>query len=220
MKQPELVFDEKFAAVYDEKVDLWTASREALFSLMRLILADLPPDARFLGVGAGTGTELIALAQTFPGWHFTAVEPAPAMLDICRHKVEQSGLASRFTFHQGFLDALPASKPFDGATCLLVSHFFAQSQERSQFFAQIASRLRPQGILISSDLVLGMAPGVFQNLREPWLRMVKSPHWNPGDVAALTPPEVEAIIAAGGFETPTLFFQTLLIHAWFSRRAN
>ena len=38
------------------------------------------------------------------------------------------------------------------------------------------------------------------------------------DVAILPPQEVGTIIAAGGFETPVLFLQTGLIHAWYARR--
>lgn len=38
------------------------------------------------------------------------------------------------------------------------------------------------------------------------------------DVAVLPPPEVASIIAAGGFDSPVLFFQSLLIHAWYARR--
>ena len=39
-----------------------------------------------------------------------------------------------------------------------------------------------------------------------------------GDVAVLPPAQVEAIIAAGGFEPPVRFFQAGLIHGWISRR--
>ena len=38
------------------------------------------------------------------------------------------------------------------------------------------------------------------------------------DVAVLPLPEVASVIAAGGFESPVLFFQSLLIHAWYARR--
>jgi tRNA (cmo5U34)-methyltransferase len=38
------------------------------------------------------------------------------------------------------------------------------------------------------------------------------------DVAVLPPSEVASIIAAGGFDPPVLFFQTLLMHAWYARR--
>ncbi len=225
-----ILFDRKSATSYDKQNARWESEREALFALMRLVFAELPPDARILCVGAGTGTELIALAQAFPQWRFTAVEPASAMLEICHRKAEESGIASRCVFHEGYLDSLPVSEPFDGATCLLVSQFIKQAEERSQFFGQIAQCLRPGGILVSSDLVLGVSPSVYRGLVEVWLRMRGSGGseediermravWNQ-HITALTPPEVEAIIAAGGFDTPVLFFQALFIHAWFSKRTS
>ena len=224
-----ILFDQKTAASYDKQTALWAPSRDALFSLMRLIFAEFPADARILCVGVGTGTEMIALAQAFPGWQFAAVEPAGAMLDICRQKAEENGVASRCTFHEGYLDSLPVCDPFDGATCLLVSQFIKEATERSHFFGQIAQRLRPGGILINSDLVLGLSPLVHESLFEVWLRMLGGSGWNEeaiekmraswrSHLAALTPPEIEAIIAAGGFDTPALFFQTFFIHAWFSKR--
>jgi tRNA (cmo5U34)-methyltransferase len=226
-QQPPMLFDQKVAASYDKQTALW-AGREALFSFIRLILSELPANARILCVGAGTGTEIIALAQAFPQWQFTAVEPAPAMLDVCRRKAQESGIAPRCTFHEGYLDSLPASDLFDAETCLLVSQFLKQAEERSHFFRQIAERLRPCGILIDADLVLGMSPPVYQSSIEVWLRMQGS-SWSEEDIekmraawslniAALTPSEVEAIIVAGGFDTPVLFFQTLFIHAWFAKR--
>ncbi|MDP2752035.1 MAG: class I SAM-dependent methyltransferase [Rhodocyclaceae bacterium] len=89
MKNPSVIFDQEHTAKYDKQNARWASEREALFSLMRLILSELPSDARILCVGAGTGTEMIALAQAFPQWQFTAVEPAPAMLDVCRRKAEE-----------------------------------------------------------------------------------------------------------------------------------
>ncbi|MCD8488196.1 MAG: hypothetical protein LRZ84_16015 [Desertifilum sp.] len=82
--------------------------------------------------------------------------------------------------------------------------------------------------MINADLVLGLSPPVYQSLIEVWLRM-RGSGWSEEDIekmragwnlhiAALTPSEVEAIITAGGFDTPVLFFQTLFIHAWFSKR--
>ena len=228
---PSTVFNAQAAAAYDEKTALWNAVRDALFSFMRLILAELPADARVLCVGAGTGTELVALAHAFPDWRFTAVEPAPAMLKVCRAKAENAGVAARCTWHVGYLDSLPASQPFDAATCLLVSHFFTQAPERTAFFAQIAQRLRPGAVLISSDLVLGMPDEVYESLFEVWSRMLAGSGWTTAEIeklreaygtaiAALAPAEIESIIAAGGFDAPALFFQTVFIRAWFSRRTE
>ena len=230
-QEPTIVFDKERAASYDKRMAKLAPLRDALHLLIRMILSELPADARVLCVGVGTGSELIDLAQAFPQWQFTAVEPATAMLDICRRRVEESGITSRCTFHEGYLDSLPASDPFDAATCLVVSHFFMQKEERREFFNQIALRLRPQGYLISSDIVSDMSTAAYQSLLEVWLRKMKSPEVTDEhnenlraaygrDVAVLPPREVESIIASGGFDAPVLFFQTLLIHAWYSRRTS
>lgn len=203
--------------------------RDALHLLIHLVLSELPADARILCVGVGTGSELINLAQTFPQWQFTAVEPAAPMLDICRQRAEECGIASRCTFHEGYLDSLPASNSFDAATCLLVSHFFVQQDRRRNFFSQIASRVRPNGYLVSSDLSSDMSTSAYQSLLEVWLKMLRYtevPEMEVEkicasygrDVAVRSPLEVESIIASSGFDTPVLFFQTLLIHAWYAKR--
>lgn len=230
-QKPAFVFDQKAASSYDQRWAKLAPIRDSLDLFIRAILSELPADARILCVGVGTGSELINLAQAFPQWRFTAVEPAIPMLDVCRQKVEESGITARCTFHEGYLDSLPASDSFDAATCLVVSHFLMQKEERRNFFNQIALRLRPQGYLISSDIAYDMSTSAYQSLLDVWLRMMKSAELPEEDVekmrasygrdvAVLPPQEVASLIASGGFDTPVLFFQNLLIHAWYSRRTS
>ena len=222
-------FDKERASSYDKTFARLAPIRDALYLLIRQIFSELPADANILCVGAGTGTEIIYLAQNFPQWRFTAVEPAPAMLDICRQKAEECGISSRCTFHQGYLDSLPTSNSFHAATCLLVSHFMMQQDERSNFFRQIAARLHPNAYLVSSDLTCDMDTLEYQSLLEVWLRMLKFAQVPVTEVenirsaygenvALLSPQQVESIIIKGGFDSPTLFYQTLLIRAWYSKR--
>ncbi len=228
-QQPDIIFDEKFAATRDQKFAAFAPMQTALYAVINRIFADLPDDARILSVGAGTGAEIVALAEKFPYWRFTAIEPASAMLDVCRQKVADQGFADRCTFHNGFLDSLPASEPFDAATCLFVSQFLMQPAARSRFFNQIALRLRPDALLISADLSADTTSAAYEDLLRVWARMIVSPsvsieeieqmrHSHNSTVAVLPAREVETIIAAGGFEPPVLFFQYLLMHAWFTRR--
>ncbi|MEG3849656.1 class I SAM-dependent methyltransferase [Microcoleus sp. herbarium19] len=231
MQNPEssIVFDRERASSYDQRTAKIAPLRDALHLLIRIVLSELPANARILCVGAGTGSELIYLAQTFPQWQFTALEPAAPMLDICRQRAAEIGIASRCTFHEGYLDSLPPSQSFDAATCLLVSHFIMQPQDRRNFFSQIASRLRPNGYLVSSDVVSDMSTSAYQSLLEVWLRMLRYAEIPTEevekfrasygrDVAVLPPFEVESIIASSGFNTPVLFFQSLLIHAWYAKK--
>jgi tRNA (cmo5U34)-methyltransferase len=231
MKNQEstIVFDQERASNYDKRFAKLAPIRNALHLSIRLVLSELPNDARILCVGVGTGAELIDLAQAFPQWKFVAVDPAKPMLDICRQKAEEYGIASRCTFHEGTLDTLPALDPFHAATCLLVSHFFTQQEERRNFFRQIAARLLPDGYLVSADLASDMSSSTYQSLLKVWVRMLRYSEAPAEEIekflasygrdAAIIPTqEVATIIASSGFHTPVLFFQTLLIHAWYAKR--
>ncbi|MGL4620336.1 MAG: class I SAM-dependent methyltransferase [Chroococcidiopsis sp.] len=233
MKNQEstIVFDQERASKHDQQFAKLAPMRDGLDLSICMVLSELPDEARILCVGVGTGRELIYLAQHFPQWQFTAIEPATPMLDICRQKAEAYGIASRCTFHEGYLDSLPASDAFDAATCIWVSHFITQPEERHNFFRQIGARLRPNGYLVSSDLVSDMSTPTYQSLLAVTRRMFQYAEMPTEeiekiigaygqDVAILPTQEVESIIASRGFDTPVLFFQTFLIHAWYAKRTK
>ncbi|WP_034302701.1 class I SAM-dependent methyltransferase [Herbaspirillum sp. RV1423] len=213
------------AASYDNQWEKLAPLRDGLYLLLSAVLSDLPNNARILSIGAGTGAEIISLAEKFPGWHFTAVEPSGPMLEVFRHKAEKQGITSRCTFHEGYLDSLPKGEAFHAATSLLVSQFILEQDKRVGFFQSIKQRLRPDGYLISSDLSSDVDSYSYLNLLEIWMRMMSNADVGPEklnqmrtayarDVAILPQEKVGEIIASGGFEQPTLFYQCGLIHAW------
>ncbi|MBL0094556.1 MAG: class I SAM-dependent methyltransferase [Piscinibacter sp.] len=226
--QIKTTFDRQ-AATYDQQWSKLVALRDCLHLLLGSVFATLPPAARILCVGAGTGAEIQLLAERYPGWFFTAVEPSPAMLSACRERAEAQGYAQRCRFHEGYLDSLPADQPFDAATSFLVSQFILNRQERAAFFRAIAERLRPGGLLASSDLASDLTSAAQQDLLEVWFRTMATAEPSTEalqrlreayerDVGVLPPAEVEAIIRCGGFDAPVQFFQAGLIHAWYSKR--
>ena len=142
------------------------------------------------------------------------------MLDVCRQKVEEGGITSRCTFHEGYLDSLPLSTPFNAATCLLVSQFIMQPEERRIFFGQISNRLRPGGHLVSADLSSGTSASAYENLLEVWFQMqrfngipeeaIERMRLVYGrDVAVSTSQEIEELIASSGFDAPVTIFSSL-----------
>jgi tRNA (cmo5U34)-methyltransferase len=229
LKEPLVAFDQAHAAVYDQRFAKLAPMRDTLHLLISAVFADLPAKARILCVGAGTGLELIYLAQKFPKWRFAVVEPSAPMLEVCRRKAEECGITPRCVFHGDYLDSLPSSAAFDAATSLLVSQFILAPDARAAFFRAIAKRLRPGGYLVSADLAFDTASATYQSLLEVWMRLMRETGSPPEqlerfrvangrDVALLPLEQVSAIIASSGFETPVLFFQTCLIHAWYAQR--
>ncbi|MGR4068738.1 class I SAM-dependent methyltransferase [Billgrantia sp. C5P2] len=231
MNQEEIkaLFDQQ-AASYDTQWAKTAPIRNCLHLLLGSMFAELPADAKVLCVGVGTGDELLYLASEHPGWSFTAVEPSGAMLDICRQRTEKEGIASRCTFHEGYLGSLPVIEPHDAATCFLVSQFILDESERSRFFSEIADRLKPGGILASADLASDVESLEYEELLRAWMNMMSAADISSEavermrkayatDVGVLPPAKVASIIESGGFELPVQFFQAGLIHAWLSRRA-
>jgi tRNA (cmo5U34)-methyltransferase len=228
-QESSIIFDRERASNYDKRFAKLAPMRHALHLSIGVVLSELPDNARILCVGAGTGSELIDLAQAFPKWKFTALDPAAPMLDICRQKAEESGIASRCTFHEGYLDSLPASDPFDAATCIQVSQFIMQPEERRNFFRQVAERLLPNGYLVSSDFASDMSTPAYKSLLDVSRRMLQYAEFPTEEIetilgaygqtiAVLTPQEIESILASSGFDLPILFFQTVLAHAWYAKR--
>lgn len=222
------IFDQQ-AESYDQQWAKMAPINNGLYFLLESVFAPLPETARILCVGAGTGKELIYLGRKFPHWHFTAVEPSGAMLTVCRQRVDEEGMTNRCDFHEGYLDSLPGQESYDAATCFLVSQFILDKQIRTELFAEIAGRLKPDGLLASADL--SAEPGSFEALLQAWMNMMAGADISiekqkrikeayAKDVAILPPDSVASLIQAAGFDAPVPFFQAGLIHAWFAKTGS
>lgn len=95
---------------------------------------------------------------------------------------------------------------------------------RSAFFQSIAERLRPEGILLSSDLAGDLATAECQDLLEVWFRVMSGSGATPSpegltrmreaysrNVTILPPQEARAMLTRGGFVSPVLFFKAGMI---------
>jgi tRNA (cmo5U34)-methyltransferase len=232
MNQDELkaLFDQQ-AASYEAQWAKTTPIRNCLYLLLESMFAELPAGAHILCVGVGTGAELAHLAIRKPDWRFTAVEPSGAMLNECRQRAGAEGFASHCEFHEGYLESLSVDRTFDAATCFLVSQFILDPSARARFFREISRRLKPGGLLASSDLASDIESPGYEVLLRGWMNMMAAADITQEgiermrrafatDVAVIAPSKVASIIEAGGFEAPVEFFQAGLIHAWLSKRAS
>jgi tRNA (cmo5U34)-methyltransferase len=185
-----------------------------------LLAEQAQPAAHILVVGAGGGLELAAMAGERPDWHFTGVDPSPAMLDLARRAV--APVSDRVQFVTGTVDQAPAG-PFDGATCLLTLHFLAR-RERLNTLQEIHHRLKPGARLVVAHHA---PPG---GDVERWLArsVAFGAGANPDRASAsvagksmserlplLTPPEEEGLLRAAGFVDVELFYAALSFRGWF-----
>lgn len=223
-------FNQSTAAGYDDRALRISSIMDNLHFLIRLILQELPTDAHILCVGVGTGTEITRLAEIFPQWRFTGVDPSEAMLDVCRRRVEETGLSSRCELIHGYVQDVAEGEAFDGALCLLVAHFL-RGAERQALFDEITRRLRPSGCLITAEICFDLASPEFDSMLEQW----KSIHRHAGatdeslagmrhqleEIIAVVPPETtEQLLRNSGLPLPVQFFQSLAIRAWYARKPD
>ncbi len=213
------------AEAYDRNLEPILAVQELLHLLIRCHFSGLPDSARILVAGAGTGAEARFLAPIFPRWRFTLVDPSAAMLAVGQRHAEAEGFADRCEFHAGFVSSLDAYA-FDAATSVLVSHFLTDAGDRQAYFAEIARRLKPGGLLFNADLCADVEAPSFGSIMGLWLTLASLPDERKASfrtlfgkgVAAHGPAEVEAMIAQAGFDAPAQCCQAALVRGWVAAR--
>lgn len=222
-------FSQEVADAYDRRNTALAPISDNLHFLMRLVLADLPVDARVLCVGVGTGAEIMSLAMEFPGWSFVGVDPSEEMLAVGRRRLEQAGLLQRCELLQGCAEDSPLHG-YDAAVSLLVAHFIKR-EDRPAFYSAIHDRLRPGGRFVSAEISDDLeAPGFPQMLGD-WKRIQALMGATPDSLAKLDgmmrdalgvvpPAETLALWQAAGFQTPVSFFQSFMIRGWHAIRGD
>lgn len=227
-EQTPIVFDKEQAKSYDERFAKLNPMRNGVHLAMHMGLMGLPDNAQILCVGAGTGAELLYLGDAFPNWQFTLVDPAAAMLQVCRERAQANGLSERCTFHEGYLDTLVTDTKYDAATSLLVSHFILDRDVRVNFFRKIARHLVSGGLLVSADIASPEPIDGPSSLLDLWLQAMQYSGMSEEKlgtyreklatgVSILTPAEIATIHSEAGFTSSRLISHTLLMHAWLAQ---
>jgi tRNA (cmo5U34)-methyltransferase len=218
-------FNQEQAELYDERNRKLAPISDNLHFLIKLVLEDLPVRSRILSVGAGTGAEILSLAEAFPEWSFVAVEPSLSMLNVCRARIQSAGLLDRCEFVHGFAQDLPARADFDAVLAILVAHF-VKRDDRLSFFKNLTDRLRAGGYLVNAEISFDLDSAEFPSMLKNWESVQRLMGANPESLAALprqlrdvltvlSPMETETIIRKSGIDLPIRFFQTFMISGWY-----
>lgn len=163
---PTNFFGRDVADAYDARNSGLAPISDNLHFLLRLVLADLPADARVLCVGVGTGAEILSLATAFPGWSFVGVDPSAEMLSVGRRRLDEAGVGRRCELVQGYVDDAPR-EGFDAVVSLLVAHFIKR-EGRPAFYAAIHDRLKSGGRFASAEISGDLDAPEFPAMLEDW----------------------------------------------------
>ncbi len=222
-------FSKDASKSYDERNRKLAPISDGMHFLIRLALKELPPRARILCVGVGTGAEILSLAEAYPDWTFVGVDPAEGMLDVCRERLAKAGHAARVELIHGYVQDAPAGENFDAALSVLVGHFVKRA-ERADFYGQMTKRLRPGGVLVNTEISFDLDSPEFPSMLPNWMRVQEMMGATPESLAqvprllrealtVLPPAETEKFIKESGIPVPVRFFQAFMISGWYGQKS-
>ncbi len=147
---------------------------------------ELAPFGRYdaidvLDLGAGTGLMATFFAEAFPSAHLTLIDVAGEMLDRARQRFASD--PSKFTY--AVMDYAAGELPgtFDVVvSCLSIHHL--SDAGKMELFRRVRDALRPGGVFINADQVLGATPAVEERNHAAWLASVRQLGASEEDLAA------------------------------------
>jgi tRNA (cmo5U34)-methyltransferase len=167
-----------------------------------------------LDLGAGTGLLSAFVLEAFPQARLTLMDASPEMLDIARERFHAS--PGRIDYVVGdYARALPRGE-FHAVVSALSIHHLEDGAKRA-LWREIFKALRPVGVFVNADQVLGQSAAEDAFFREAWLREVKELGVSAADLAgalermredrlATMETQLEGL-AAAGFERVACVFQ-------------
>lgn len=222
-------FDDSLAADYDRRIRLFCPSYDALHQMIAPWLRPLSEHSTFLSAGSGTGAEIINLGKRFPSWRFVGVDVSSDMLDACRRRIAEAGIADRTAFFNTRMQEYRSPAPFDAASSVFVAHFLEGRDEKRAYFRSIAANLKPGGILVLADLFGDKGSPDFERMLNAWLssyasngisgdELAKSRAHIERDVDFIPEAELVAVLREAGFVAPVRFYQTFLFGGWVATK--
>ncbi|MEK6580337.1 MAG: methyltransferase domain-containing protein, partial [Bdellovibrionota bacterium] len=223
-------FGKDRAKFYDQDNSYLAPIYENLHYLIKIVLGDFATQSKILCVGVGTGTEIIKLAEAFPGFTFVAVDPSESMLEVCRDRLQKLNLLDRCKLIHGSVQGLSEGGDFDATLCLLVLHHTSE-EDRKKIVAGIAERLKPTGYFIIAELSYDLYSRTSESIMKNWNSLARIaatpdekiqilPESMREHLSIQAPSDIENMLVTNGFSTPTQFFQSLLIRAWYAQKKS
>jgi tRNA (cmo5U34)-methyltransferase len=126
------------------------------------------PIARVLDLGAGTGLLSAAVAEAYPDARFELLDGSPEMLAEAEQRLGELAAA---VYIADMADPLP-SGPFDAVVSALAIHHL-EDEDKRKLFARVHEALRPGGVFVNAEQVLGPTRELAELYVEKWQCMCR-----------------------------------------------
>jgi len=166
--------DEAFGVMAPEYDSIAQRGMPRYEEMLDAVAGWLPDGARdVLELGCGTGALTLRLARRYPGAALRAVDAAPEMLDLAQRRLAAAGVEDGVTLEAALFESLPLPvHGYDVVTSNMSLHHIAY---KMPFYAKLRVALRPGGLLVFGDELVGAFPYVEDRHWNGWLDYARRP---------------------------------------------
>ena len=133
-----------------------------------------------LDLGAGTGLLSARVLEHFPNAHLVLVDVSEHML--AQAKIRLAEVGTQVEFRLSNFSAEPFTGSYEAIVSALAIHHL-QASEKRDLFLKAYHHLKPRGVFINADQVLGASAGIEAQYRRHWLIQVQAAGVSPTTLA-------------------------------------
>jgi tRNA (cmo5U34)-methyltransferase len=174
---------DRFANIYDQSRRQLVPHFDAFYGTV-LEIMDFLPDAplRILDLGAGTGLLSMFLADAYPQARIVLMDIAGEMLQRARDRFKDAK-PGQFEYVQCDYANAELGGDFDVIASALSIHHLTHDAKR-ELFSKCLHALKPGGLFINAEQILGDTPAIEIFYREAWLKYVRGKGASEADIDA------------------------------------
>ena len=197
-KSLDQLLKEKFnqgASSYDQQRKHVIPCLEDLYRITTDLATVTGSQVEILDLGAGTGLLTSYLHERYPQGHFTLLDLSEEMLEVARARMNNDSLEkdSNFSFIVGDYLKNDFGRTFDIIVSSLSIHHL-EHQDKEYLYRKIYQHLKPGGVFINADQVLGPHPANEEEYQRNWMEKI--------DVGSLSESEKKIILDRMQLDNP------------------
>lgn len=127
---------------------------------------------RILDLGAGTGLFSSYMIRKYPQARLTLIDLSTGMLDIAKERFEDAG-ASEVMYLAGDYSSFEDAVPYNAIISSLSIHHL-EDEAKQALFSRIFQLLKPGGVFVNADQVLGQTAFLDGLYRSDWVAKIEA----------------------------------------------